>query len=215
MNTERPILFSTEMVRAILEVRKTQTRRVMQKQPSLKHRFKYICKERSKGWGGLFEWLTDGMTLHEHFKCPFGTVGDILWVKETWAYGFDDSRDCMVLIDKALYIWYKASEPHGYNGIKWKPSIFMPKSASRLKLRITNIRCERLNDISEEDAIKEGILSDAPPYSKTFWNYLEKIWDGTLDAIQSFRSLWESINGIGSWEKNPWVWVIEFERIHE
>ena len=204
---ERPILFSTEMVRAILEGRKTMTRRIMQKQPTMKHKFKYICKEKTKGWGALFEWLTDGMTLHEHFKSPYGTIGDVLWVRETWAefQGLEDAPTCYVY--KADGTW--DDKVHLIDN-KWKPSIFMPRSASRISLRITNIRVERLNDITEEDAVREGVEPLENGYKQYIRTRLDKV---TEYASYSFMTLWESINGKGSWEKNPWVWVIEFEAI--
>jgi hypothetical protein len=146
---ERPILFSAPMVRAILDGRKTQTRRVIK------------------------EKLMRGEGAHVN-NCQYGKPGDRLWVRETFCY-----HDYL-----ARYL-YKAD---GVTGVKWKPSIFMPRIASRIMLEITGIRVERLQDISEEDAIAEG-------------------WPKSSDW---YRSLWESINGQGSWVLNPWVWVIEF-----
>lgn len=166
----------------------------------MKHEFKYICKEKTKGWGALFEWLTDGMTLHEHFKSPYGAIGDVLWVRETWAefQGLEDAPTCYVY--KADGTW--DDKVHLIDN-KWKPSIFMPRSASRISLRITNIRVERLKEISEEDAKREGVIYPANPGVENYGN----------GYYANFRLLWESINGKGSWEENPWVWVIEFEVI--
>jgi len=183
---ERPILFSTPMVRAILSGEKLQTRRILKRQPHISGA-DIICKIRP---------------IIYSTKHPYGEIGDILWVRETWQ-------------DLGFGIWiYKADDPKF--GGKWKPSIFMPKYASRIKLEITNIRAERLQDISYEDAVKEGIESSNEfggneGYLHQYKNYQGKDFD--CDSIGSFLSLWESINGEGSWYDNPWVWVIEFKKL--
>lgn len=191
---ERPILFSGEMVRAILEGRKTQTRRILK--PNSDSPFQT--------------------------KCPYGQPGDRLWVRETWAVRPDYDRlppsQCG---DEGM--WWRASLslcPDGYEAChgKWRPSIHMPRWASRITLEITSVRVERLQDISEEDAVKEGI---EPVYFeknfdkkaiKAYKHYFDSSYAGA-DAIGSFRSLWQSINGAESWDANPWVWVIEFKRV--
>lgn len=162
MPIEKPILFSTMMVQAILAGRKTMTRRI------IKH--PYISRLNSFGL----------IPIHAKYRWM---VDDILWVKETFQK-----------IEGNRYI-YKA-DPIIWGG-KWKPSIFMPKDACRIKLRVINIRIERLHDISENDAISEGI---------------NDYTDGA-NSIKIFFNLWERINGKGSSELNPWVWVIEFERM--
>ena len=164
---ERPILFSTEMVRAILDDRKTMTRRVVKPQPP-------------EDWG---------------VKCPYGKIGDVLWVRETFCKYKGD------YLYKADFDPLTRKEFERDN--KWKPSIFMPRSASRISLRITNIRVERLNDITEEDAKLEGVIYPANPVIENYGNGYRT----------NFRLLWESINGKASWGQNPWVWVIEFERL--
>ena len=159
------------MVQAILQGRKSQTRRVAKSAD----------------------------------KCPYGKIGDILWVKETY---FQTQNT----------LTYKASFDENLAKqmplLKWKPSIFMPKALSRIKLRITNVRCERLQDITEEDCIKEGIRSVVAtdknyPFYKDYRYPDVSYW--FEDAKKSYQSLWESINGKKSWEENPFVWVIEFE----
>jgi hypothetical protein len=182
---ERPILFTTPMVQSILDGRKTQTRRVMKIQPD--GRGTRCTNVYFEDWHG------------RELKCPYGKIGDVLWVRETWSK--TDSG----------HIIYRATNK-GFNPI-WKPSIFMPKEACRIRLEITNIRVERLQDISEEDAIAEGI--GAGFQMNAGWPDYQHIKNGVCSLTQdtaemSYASLWESINGNGSWSKNPWVWVIEF-----
>jgi hypothetical protein len=220
---EKPILFSGPMVRAILDGRKTQTRRIifprtdytLFSQPTFEgleldptDSIRYdkegyvICDKISdepklyalKGLWALFE----GDQFYEdcaYIKCPYGEVGDILWVRETWWHNRETWGDSEVFL-------YRADFPiDGYDHVdayKWKPSIFMPKDACRIKLRIIDIRVERLQNISNEDAIAEGINMNETP---------------CIEAMNAYAILWESINGKGSWDKNPWVWVITFERI--
>ena len=141
--------------------------------------------------------------------CPFGCPGDELWVKETFAY-----TDHSINIKPGWV--YRATDPEWgtEGGLKWKPSIFMPRSASRITLKLTSVRVERLQDISEEDAIAEGCKAEmihAPGCKRTCFDpglpdcYVQS-------AKMAFRELWESINGPGSWDLNPWVWVLAFER---
>ena len=189
---ERPILFSTPMVQAILQGRKTQTRRVV-KMPDSAYNPYYSLDNKEffyykDGWGG------------NKLKCPYGQVGDVLWVRETWAY-------TMVQDETKLGYVYKADE-YIENEVKWKPSIHMPKEACRLKLRITNIRVERLQDISPKDVVKEGI-EGSDGHWKNYLNGGEELY-----RTDSFRTLWQSINGEQSWDDNLWVWVIEFERLN-
>ncbi len=218
MTKEKPILFSTEMVQAILEGRKTQTRRVIKPQPEWKDR-KGLC---SQGWS----WSDKNTKLSSYPEadsfseaislcCPYGNVGDILWVRETW-----QETTWMTKEDENYGFIYRASEngkdwEDNTEDWKWKPSIFMPKEACRIKLRIVNVRVERLQDISEEDAIKEGVESF---YSENLGKKLFKeygyknSYTGFPDI--SFKSLWDSINyDKFPWHKNPWIWVLEFERL--
>lgn len=215
---ERPILFSAPMVRAILEGRKTQTRRVMKPQP-LGAPPKIGCHELDGGRYGFFDEERD-------FACPYGAPGDRLWVKETWQARIQTSHECdeWYLCDgppRELRdrfgdpeIEYKATSP----GLgPWRPSIFMPRWASRITLEVVSVRVERLHDISEEGAIAEGIKRGEYQGEPVHWrNYLATSpVDLCASPIESYRSLWESINGLGSWDANPWVWVVEFERCRE
>lgn len=208
---ERPILFSTEMVQAILNGRKTMTRRIIKPQPIVK----------KNGW---FHWGTKyscSPTADKNLvmpdDCPYGKIGDILYVKETYlhrsgAYEYKASPGVFMKtqnIGPTLMI------------TKWKPSLFMPKSAARIFLEITDIKVERLNDISEEDSIREGVEVYKKNYclagSGVTYKKYGKIEDciAYSQARNSFRSLWKLINGEQSWNDNPWVWVIEFKRINK
>ena len=195
---ERPILFSKPMVQAILVGRKTMTRRVIKPQPD------------SRGLR-----TTDVLFEDYHgkeFKCPY-ELGMILWVRETFrnAHGMPTGPRYEYKAT-ALKDGVPIDEP-------WKPSIFMPREACRIMLEITNIRVERLQDISEEDAINEGVEIAAYRPDIIYKQYTlddnkRKIkLSGWETAYYSFKSLWQSINGPESWTANPWVWVIEFKRI--
>lgn len=146
-------------------------------------------------------------------KCPYGGPGERLWVRETWS-PIPEMKPSGYFTDPKWVdrrVWYRADNDKPMWGGKWKPSIHMPRWASRITLTITGIRIERLNSISEEDAMAEGIFrfaTDPPMYGASP--------DGTLGpmigatACEAYRYLWESINGKGSWDANPWVWVVEF-----
>lgn len=205
---ERPILFNSVMVNAILEGRKTQTRRILKVQPpeTVKTIVPLYQMEPIPAVTEVsFHEVLDNDIPHcssiTRCKCPFGKVGDRLWVRETFSYALnEDDHICdkngnPVWDAKDAHIYFAASETNVEG--KWIPSIHMPRWASRILLEITNIRVERLNDISESDCLKEGIGSAL-----------------LRDCKQpKFMQLWESINGIGSWATNPWVWVIEFKVI--
>lgn len=192
----RPMLFSTPMVQAILEGRKTQTRRIVNGSFPI----------------GNFE---------ETLKKSILKVGDIIWVRETFAMSFD-TENHPELNDNPIEKWetgyvYKADGKPKYMIDKWKPSLFMPKSACRIFLEVTDIRIERLNEISETDAVAEGILDMF--YGKdiagnAYFDYMDKKggWDCVAnDAIHSYQTLWQKINGVNSWEENPFVWVYTFK----
>jgi len=210
---ERPILFSAPMVRAILDGRKTMTRRVM------KRKFPHGEPEgNTTSLGGWPVHFPDGTWENEW--CPYGFPGQRLWVRETFA-----EVGCIGWpIDKFEYQYradFSEGKWLGYADMcfeKWKPSRFMPRAASRILLEITGVRVERLQDISEQDAIAEGVESfrpipgDGDPET-LFANYMNKRRFSYRTAYWSFASLWQSINGPESWEQNPWVWVVEFKRI--
>jgi hypothetical protein len=172
------------MVRATLEDRKTQTRRIIKPQPTP------FCSAASEFYGK--PWLPVGGIHKEEWPrmCPYGPVGRRLWARETWAplVGGPCAPGNPVM--------YRATEPEA-DKWTWKPSIFMPRWASRITLEVTGIRVERLQDITPEDCVAEGIPWQMGP-------------DSTKLA---FLELWESINGRGSWALNSWVWVIEFRRV--
>jgi len=201
---ERPILFSGDMVRAILDGRKTQTRRILKSQAA-KDCLIYHRPD------GLYIWTTcGGVGVGLPFKCPYGRIGDRLWVRETWMCSTYDNYgqgpETRIFFYRAdqwteddFIEWEKSNGK--FPPTKWKPSIFMPRKASRITLEITNVRFERLQDIDDEQSGKEGIR-----YFKYKGPYCDP---GKL----IFKQLWESINGTDSWDANPWVWVIEFRQI--
>lgn len=188
---ERPILFSGPMVNAILEGRKTQTRRIV----------KYP-KWASVGEGieienGLPEAYSQSEGVFAEINCPYGQIGDILWVRETWCLA---DYDMGHRPNEYLYA-ADFNQPVEWN---WKPSLFMPRAACRIRLKITNTRVERLQDISESDAKNEGV-SNAE-------SFIGIGADDSKANRYAFRELWQKINGTESWDSNPWVWVIQFER---
>ncbi|MGN2428601.1 morphogenetic protein [Klebsiella quasipneumoniae] len=209
--TERGMIFNGEMVRAILDVRKTQTRRIVKGTDGAVK----FCKEWDINGEEIFVVLGEkdhtGMNpVLGAISCPFGGVGDRIWVRETWArYNIDqNSHD----------IAYRATTPADWpEEGRWRPSIHMPRWASRILLEITDVRVERLNVISEEDARAEGVgiavwfAAKGVPESE--WTSLGE--QGAMQAshINKFATLWESIYGAESWKANSWVWVIEFKRV--
>lgn len=233
---ELPILFATDMVRANLEGRKTQTRRVVK--------------------GMAAEWLTEFTPEYvadpgNHF-CPYGQPGDILWVRETWKPGAwrDDGRVAidykaspeltntpwiqwpgfdrapgesfhLTVMDKwerelrrnglrpdsnGYYHWEPGKSP-----LVWRPSIHMPKAAARIFLQIESVRVQRLINISEDDASAEGIISGTHGFYHDGRGMADDPNKTLRTARFAYGHLWESINGPGSWDKNPWVWVIKYK----
>jgi hypothetical protein len=197
---ETPILFSTPMVQAILDDRKTQTRRVVKPQP--------VERKAHDGYKFLHIPNTGAVDSFVGNKCPYGQVGDVVWVRETWQHSLNPNEYCYKAdTDNPIYLdknW------------KWKPSLHMPKAACRLFLKITNIKVERLQDISEDDAVVEGVEKHLHGFKK-YTNHNPSsiaVYDVCMkDAKSSFETLWQSINGAESWNNNPWVWVIEFQKL--
>ena len=196
---ERPILFSAPMVRAILDGRKTVTRR--------------IVKARDLEWMDVHQGLREPDNAE---RCPYGQPGgDRLYVRETWAapHAYDHLPPRLIPQDARIH--YAATEDRG--GLLWRPSIHMPRWASRITLEVTGVLVERLQDISEKDAQAEGIERTEDFFGCPCWRvYGEPDGADVVapdDPIGSYRSLWESINGPGSWEANPWVWVVSFRRL--
>ncbi|ENO6831274.1 hypothetical protein ACS3L3_002742 [Klebsiella pneumoniae] len=228
---ERGMIFNADMVRAILDGRKTQTRRIMKPQPEPCPRgghwwpsnvFKTMLHVEDEmqngkgGWGGL---VGDA--------CPFGDVGDRIWVRETWAEAGASAPDL-----KLYRANYPEHVPSIYENvppaeeIRWTPSLHMPRWASRILLEITDVRVERLNAISEEDAIAEGMQGVICPCCKGDSEYSTSQYDAeTLAVVDEipcracesnrgkFFTLWDSIYGYGQHCIGEWVWVIEFKRV--
>ena len=225
---ERPILFSAPMVRAILNGSKTQTRRVLKPQPPGEADSMFICHHPDPR---PHFYAFDGTALMDFaVPCPYGKPGDQLWVRETWRKGFyPDTSDRSWRGGSTETYLYRADEGSEIFKRGWKPSIHMPREASRIQLEITNIRIERLQDISAEDCKAEGILpnwcGDLAGFDGDEHGWLpfelrpgEENIPGVdiyeqLTPQRAYQVLWESINGPGSWDANPWVWVVEFRRI--
>ena len=230
MSKERPILFSGAMVRALLTGTKTQTRRVVKPQPDTAHDGEpYWFIGGYRVWGYRPAPAVPLRAGGNPLPCPYGQPGDRLWVRETFIQGFpvDPLTDSLQQWDAdgnelPKKTWYRADnsdigwiDDDGWQvNVPWKPSIHMPRAASRITLEITSVRVERLQDISEGDAVAEGIeqMPCAVPDTRLWRNYDPgNGWTPSLAIPQnSFRSLWESINGPDSWDENPWVWVVAF-----
>ncbi|MFT0733813.1 hypothetical protein [Ralstonia wenshanensis] len=224
MRKERPILFSGEMVRAILDGRKTQTRRALRVQPpaqTVSVRTYHHPDPRTHFWAAdrsdsLLDWAQ---------PCPYGDVGDRLWVRETWQHSnhpFGPYESSCMVFHRADYL----DDPLGpdlersADGIRrqWRPSIHMPRSACRLVLEIIGVRVERLQDISGDDAVCEGIEAQRSAFGTAWRCYTSAHPAGSwypegkgTAPILSYGSLWEKINGAATWAANPWVWVVEFK----
>jgi hypothetical protein len=213
---ERRILFSAPMVRALLDGTKTQTRRVVKDLPPWE--ITEICHDA----GGTGKWMPNGpspsgkgMAAGHWRHCPYGRSGDRLWVRESFVafgrwetrYSEKKQRDEWHFVDLTL----ETDQAYRFDGADpdarrrtgaaptWhsRPSLFMPRAASRILLDVVSVRVERLQDISHEDAECEGVKC----------NY------SALGFRDHYRHLWESINGPSSWDANPWVWVVEFKRV--
>lgn len=202
-HVERPILFSSQMVRAIIDGQKTQTRRLIKGVPA--DFIHYTPLEHFDGSiGAIFSSkpeITNGIEVGTIY-CPYGKPGDKLWVRETWAsYG-----------SPARITSYRADRDTPLTGGKWSPSIHMPRWASRITLEIVGVRVERLQDIGKDgrkarDVLAEGITPELIAN--------ERKWFHADDSPAiAYSRLWESINGKGSWRANPWVWVVEFKPLN-
>lgn len=236
-NNCRPIIMSAPMVRAILEGRKTQTRRVVTGNPGRVFWIQNVISG-SGGW------------CDEHGRpvpCHYGEPGDTLWVREKWRVGAWDEDQGTFAIDYSdgplrewrtipgdddgsLFAWLwvdccdelraKGIEPGedgryhwqpGDSPLRWRSPIHMPRWASRIKLEVTGVRVERLQDISEEDAVAEGMTRELREALGWHAEESEETFNST-QARSTFGVLWDSISGPSSWAKNPGVWVIEFRR---
>lgn len=201
---DRPILFSGPMVRALLDGSKTQTRRVV--------KWRELNAGLNLGFSGLraertaLGWVLESDTRDSReWRCkptpsPYGQPCDRLWVREAWRV--IDVADCFAprQITAAHRIWFEADAPHDGPVGRYRPGMFMPRWASRITLEVTEVRVERLQDISEADAATEGVSA-------------KHTADAHYTAREAYAVLWEQINGPGSWDANPWVWVVEFRRL--
>lgn len=256
MITARPILFSAPMIRALLEGRKTQTRRIVKNVPPppandnvvhyAPHEAPYLdnyCGGRTTpanphGMTQWWCWWTRDDRPCEQFKCPYGVPGGLLWVRETWKTGMTGAGPQITYKATPDYFsidaWDGPDEGAGpsfnydrcqnadfsawlgdvlSNDGPWRPSIFMPRWANRLTLEITDVRVERLQDISESDAIAEGYPTSCwvPDFKQV--RHLENLPENRIPARLWYRVLWDQINGIGAWDENPFVWCISFRTI--
>ncbi len=227
---ERPILFSGPMVKAILAGRKTQTRRIMKQQPDtvvgngekMTH---------ARWWNEKGSFPMNRSTV-ANFICPYGLVGDRLWVRESWAVSniydcLSPSKICRDILEREGYpktkppcgVRYPATDSMS-DGIRCRPSIHMPRWASRITLEITGVRVERVQDISNADCCAEGIVpigaeKDLGNCCGTKVMAQAGVLNGRYSTVrQLYSELWNKINGNGSWSSNPWVWVVCFKRVN-
>lgn len=219
----KPILFSGSMVRALLAGTKTQTRRIVAGYEIRGPHNPYPTFD----WYKNSRWVaahrghfTKFTSTNASLLCPYGKPGDYLWVRETWGKVASPPPGridrCVRGPDGWGATWRECwqGNPSGY---KWRPSIHMPRWASRLTLCIADVRVERLQEISEEDAIAEGIERADDFFGCPCWKCYGADADAVApdDPIGSYESLWESIHGTNSWQENPWVWVIKFTVIKQ
>lgn len=185
---ETPILMCSEMVRATLDDLKTETRRVVRHQPIKGGRIRHLTL-------AFFSTQLDGVNRWVDIKCPYGEITSRLWVRETFALPYSDCRDRNEVL-------YQADPRDKSSPVKWKPSIFMPRWASRLTLEITGVRVERVQDITESGAEAEGCEAVHCDM-------------GVVSAREHYESLWDELNGKRGfgWDTNPFVWVIKFRKI--
>lgn len=213
MNHYKPLLVSTPLIPKIKEDIKTVTRRTVGLQEINKNpdRWFFNMVYNTSKTHLSADFLLDKCSS-KLIKCPYGTIGTILWVRESFqeiGYTSDTDTEFFYKSD-FLYNDDTPIDP----GFKWQPSIHMPKKACRLFLQITNIGIERLQDITEKQAVAEGVNKWFLALEKEdlYQDYLD-VSNHHNNALDSFKSLWQSINGLDSWANNPYVWVVEFKKI--
>lgn len=241
MEKEKSILFNTEMVRAILDGRKATTRRIIKRQgkytPDFCGRDKfYKLVDKLNYDKHLYAGFYCDNDIFEHegkkqidalyWKAPY-QPGDVLWIRETWFHGdILDSNEDIVDSNITLYRADRLREDIDYELMKWRPSIFMPKKLARIFLKVTGVKVQRLQDMTDEEAWKEGNMvkplfcqdrncNDCKHATKNYKGWGDCYEGDCQGARHYFKSLWDSLyekKGYG-WDINPWVWVIEFERI--
>lgn len=211
---EYPIIFSAPMVRAILDGKKTQTRRVMKPQPDEDGKVTVGQIGTSRGIAYVGNQRAGGLVAR--VPCPYGQLGDRLWVRETWAESFGTESDPDSIVYQAdnrvrfhedkIFKWDNDEPFYDKDWAeKWKPAMFMPRWASRITLEITEIRVQRVQEISAEDCIAEGLRTNLREH------------DAVCDLRAQYRTLWDSLNAKRdcSWDLNPWVWAVTFKEIKE
>lgn len=231
---DRPILFSGPMVRALLDGSKTQTRRLVKPFRGFEHN--HVCRPDLAADSCAVWWHGSSERIGCHQYCPNGVPGDRLWVRETWQFA-DWTEDGQPFVrfaadntvrfcegagegESLVDTWAELSAPENYEidnkaaDRRWRPSIFMPRWASRLTLTITDVRVERLQEISERDCEAEGVQ----PRHMYEGDIDERDLDPTTQGfdmfmwVESYRELWDSLNAKRApWSSNPWVWVLTFE----
>ena len=191
---KRPVLMHARSIKGIMEGRKSQTRRIVKPQPPerwTQHEFTAP---------DMVRWAYQLPSLDWHtVKCPYGQPGDRLWVRETWCLGGEDGKKVL----------YRATE--GSDADCWRPSIHMPRWASRLTLEVANVRVERVQDISYSGITREGVIPELRPGLDVSID--GELSDMGLSAVRDqFKRLWDDTNGKGAWDRNDWVWVVEFKK---
>jgi hypothetical protein len=225
---ERPILFSGPMVRAILDDRKTQTRRVMTPQPEHLQLHEWRGEPIYEGEHRVWCWKThtfenlwdeyirEPERLELSCMSPYGIVGDRLWVRETWTHDASSLEQCRSAFDCCSipgYGPYYRSTEVAPDTLKWKPAIFMPRWASRIMLEITEVRVQLLQEIEGEDAAAEGIAVARCGCEVCAHSSAMCPADASAH-IEEYAALWDSINGKRApWSSNPWVWALTFRRL--
>ncbi|EBV2373898.1 hypothetical protein MST75_001566 [Salmonella enterica] len=223
---ERGMIFNSEMVRAILEGRKTQTRRIMKVQPGTpEFGLRRIIESSKANENGMYFWSQDDAcgikARSKPFLFPYGEVGDRIWVRETFRV-HSRATDVATLVYRAsvrnswteqthrvpVAVCNKPATPE-----KWTPSIHMPRWASRILLEITDVRVERLHSISERDALREGLFQLPASGRYCLQPGMQYFGMASHSAKEVYSWLWASVYGEESWAANPWVWVIEFKRV--
>lgn len=210
---ESPILFTTNTIKPILNGKKTVTRRIVKTHKCFKE---WGCTVDDayavqKDNNGEFWFLVAGdMGYAGPVKCRYGKAGDRLWVKETFK-DYPQGGGCWYRADMPIHIKAKDTEfdedvDMVDSDFKWTPSIYMPREASRINLEVVSVTVEKLQDITEESAKAEGVMQIGVCYGK-------KTLPSTASCRERYHALFDEINGDGAWDKNPWVYVIEFKRV--
>lgn len=212
---ERPILMTPENAQKCFDGTKTQTRRLngLEEVNACKH-WDYPQMQAR----GVAVFLDSSQANPYNnaldVKCPYGVVGDRLWVREAWAWPGEESYLYKGSPADAGLVEEWKKDPNCCQ-VKWSPSIHMPRWACRTVAEITEVRVERLQDISEEDVIAEGVKRIAHGRNGDYYSAFrdEPHHDNWIDPVDAYKELWESINGKGSWERNDWVWVVSFKKV--